>query len=387
MVMLDIDSFAQNLLDIEKLAVGLNGIYMKKLEQAEMAHADEYESPEHPPQDIVVFNELRSCADLYRLVDTEQLEIQPYFQREDVWSDADQTRFIDSLVKQLPIPSLCLGFDFQMRKWIVIDGLQRMTAMIRFLAPDSKWVLSNLKDIDKSLAGVSVAALRKPESPLRMHFERVENMTLPITVIRCNFKDYTHTEYLFKIFHRLNAGGMKLTNQEIRNCIYSGPFNKLLRELDTTPEWVSIKSYVTGKKDRFRAVELILRMFAFLEDRVSYGSNLPRFLNGYMQKNRFANQAKMDGYSNVFIGTTATILNMGGIVLADRRLGFSQIEALLIGVATNLDAVKNMTADDFVLRINKFMNIGSLSSEELRNDISSKERVNRRIEDSIAVFS
>lgn len=64
---------------------------MKKLEQAEIEHADDYESPEQPPQDIVVFNELRSCADLYRLVATDQLEIQPFFQREGVWSDADQT--------------------------------------------------------------------------------------------------------------------------------------------------------------------------------------------------------------------------------------------------------------------------------------------------------
>lgn len=360
---------------------------MKKLEQAEIEHADDYESPEQPPQDIVVFNELRSCADLYRLVATDQLEIQPFFQREGVWSDADQTRFIDSLVKQLPIPSLCLGFDFQMRKWIIIDGLQRMSAIIRFLDPDSQWTLSKIKDIDKSLAGVNVAAFRKPESPLRMHFERVENMTLPITVIRCNFSDFAHTEYLFKIFHRLNAGGMRLTNQEIRNCIYAGPFNMLLRDLDKLPEWKSIKSYVTGKKDRFRAVELILRMFAFLEDKASYGSNLPRFLNNFMQKNRFADAAKCNSYRLVFTGTVTEIVNKGIPALADRRLGFSQTEALLVGVATNLEQVQQMMAAEFGQRMNDFLNIGSLSSEELRNDISSKERVNRRIDDSIKVFA
>lgn len=360
---------------------------MEKLEQAEIAHADEYESSEQPPQDIVVFNELRSCADLYRLVDTNQLEIQPFFQREDVWSDADQTRFIDSLVKQLPIPSLCLGFDFKLRKWIVIDGLQRMTALIRFLKPDSDWTLSKLKDIDKTLAGVSVAALRKTESPLRVHFERVENMTLPITVIRCNFSDFSHMEYLFKIFHRLNAGGMRLTNQEIRNCIYAGPFNLLLRELDSLPEWESVKSHITGKKDRFRAVELILRMFAFLDDRASYRSNLPRFLNNFMQNNRFADDSKRERYKSLFTNTVTEILNKGGSILSGFRLGFSQTEALLVGVATNITNVQSMSNKDFEVRLKNFMNIDSLQSEELRNDISSTERVNKRIDDSVKVFS
>lgn len=82
----------------------------------ELQYADDYESPQQPPADIVVFNELRSCADLFRLEQTGQLEIKPFFQRDQVWSDADQTRFIDSLVKQLPIPSLCLGYDYQARK-------------------------------------------------------------------------------------------------------------------------------------------------------------------------------------------------------------------------------------------------------------------------------
>ena len=64
-----------------------------------------------PPADIVSYNELRSCADLFRLFDTEKLEIQPDFQREVVWKPNDQSRFIDSLVKQLPIPSMCFSLD------------------------------------------------------------------------------------------------------------------------------------------------------------------------------------------------------------------------------------------------------------------------------------
>ena len=43
-------------------------------------------------------------------------------------------------------------------------------------------------------------------------------------------------KYLFQIFYRLNSGGNKLYNQEIRNCIFQGSLNSLLKELARTPE-------------------------------------------------------------------------------------------------------------------------------------------------------
>src|SRR5580765_4624445 len=71
-----------------------------KLEE-EKIEAEEDDTNENPPPDIVAYNELRSCADLVRLAEG-QLDIAPDFQRGFVWSSADQTRFIDSLIKGLP---------------------------------------------------------------------------------------------------------------------------------------------------------------------------------------------------------------------------------------------------------------------------------------------
>jgi len=88
---------------------------------------------EVPPPDIIAYNELRSCADLYRMHKQKILEIHPEFQREIVWKGPDQTRFIDSLIKQLPIPSMCFSLDNKLQKWQVIDGYQRMATIICFL--------------------------------------------------------------------------------------------------------------------------------------------------------------------------------------------------------------------------------------------------------------
>ena len=86
-----------------------------------------------PPPDIVAFNEARSCADLFRLYQKGQLDIQPKFQRGIVWSNKEQALFVDSLIKQLPIPSICISLDIKTQKRLVIDGLQRLWTIIHFL--------------------------------------------------------------------------------------------------------------------------------------------------------------------------------------------------------------------------------------------------------------
>ena len=77
----------------------------KKLTEVEEETFQEDDTNELPPPDVIAFNELRSCADLFRMHTQGILEIQPEFQREeDVWKATARTRFIDSLIKGLPIP-------------------------------------------------------------------------------------------------------------------------------------------------------------------------------------------------------------------------------------------------------------------------------------------
>ena len=77
-------------------------------------------------------------------------------------------------------------------------------------------ILASGKGLGKGPAtGKKVSEIRKQYPGI---IEIVENVTLPITVLRCDYSKESHNNYLFTIFHRLNSGGKKLTNQEIRNC-------------------------------------------------------------------------------------------------------------------------------------------------------------------------
>ena len=124
----------------------------KEIERLELEQEQNDDYSETPPTDIVAFNELRSCADLVRMHKTGQLVIQPDFQRDVVWSNPAQTRFIDSLVKQLPIPSMCLSLDYKTEERLMVDGLQRISSVIKFLT-DKEWRLSKLDDIDSRITG------------------------------------------------------------------------------------------------------------------------------------------------------------------------------------------------------------------------------------------
>jgi hypothetical protein len=208
--------------------------------QIEREYEESYEnedSIEQPPSDIIAFNELRSCADILRMVTKQQLKIDPDFQREVVWTEAAQTRFIDSLIKQLPIPSMCISLDYKTDKRLVVDGLQRISTIIKFLKEDTDWRLSNLEDIDPRIKGKTVQEIKQNHPEL---YSRVENLSLPITVVRFDSSKPSHMDYLFTIFHRLNTGGTRLNNQEIRNCIYQGAFNDLLKECVNYEKWTKI---------------------------------------------------------------------------------------------------------------------------------------------------
>lgn len=346
----------------------------------------EDDNPEIPPQDIVAYNELRSCADLFRMHSQGILIIQPEFQREIVWKPADQTRFIDSLIKQLPIPSMCFSLDFKMQKWQVIDGLQRMASIVRFLS-DTKWILSNLEDIDPKISGKSVAEFIDENSYLHDYYTRVENLTIPITVLRCDYSKQNHTNYLFTIFHRLNAGGMKLNNQEIRNCIYSGTFNQLLKDLNNNSNWMKINRMKKETGYRFTKQELILRFFALHDRHKSYGGRLSRFLNDYMYEFKNPSQSFLNQKAEIFSRTVNIIFKKlyGGKV--PPKITVTILEALLVGVSKNLNLLESEMAASIRDKYKRLLNHKEFSEQKLSEGLSGKARVIERLDASISIFA
>jgi len=358
------------------------------IKEEQQLEADTFEDGDSeqpiPPPDIVAYNELRSCADLVRMQRSGKLELQPDFQRDVVWKEKDQSRFIDSLVKQLPIPSMCFSLDYKTQNWKVIDGLQRMSSIVKFLS-NTDWRLSSLPDIHPSLRGQRNSDLRNGDDEQQRLYTRVEDVSIPVTVIRCDYTQRSHMLYLFTIFHRLNSGGVRLTNQEIRNCIYSGTFNSALKSFDHRDlNWKQIKKRIWGSMDRFRSVEVLLRVLAFGDRRAGYDGNLAKFLNSYMHDRM--DEARV---SEALYPTLELVATKARAVLASvptTKLPLMIVEALLVGLYVNRAGLNDRT-DENLIAAYQAMLVQPAFAEGTRYAVSSAANVNERLDAAVAAFA
>lgn len=333
---------------------------------------------QQPPSDVVAYTELRSCADLARLHDDNLLDINPEYQRDVVWTDVAQSRFIDSLIKQLPIPSMCFGLNYKSETWQVIDGLQRISSIVRFLTRDD-WRISKLDDINPNISGKTVGEIRNSaDKNIAKLYARVRNATIPITIIRCDPTKNEHQRYLFTIFHRLNSGGVKLNNQEIRNCIFNGSFNKMLKDLNANEVWTNAPVFRgPGGKNRFVRMEIILRHIAFRNAKADYNGSMARFLNDYMQTNRNAAQEWIDFESSRFSRVMA-VIGLCEQVISDLRFNSTDFGALMHGIDRHIDLAESLPPDTIRSRITTLK--GKLSDPSAMFDVASTAKVLHRLD-------
>lgn len=341
---------------------------------------------ENPPPDIVAFNELRSCADLFRLKRRGLLDLQPTFQRDFVWNGMAQTRFIDSLIKGLPIPSMCFAHDWKRDEYQVIDGLQRISTIVKFLDENVKWKLSKDEDIEPKIAGKLVSEIREGTPGLRKFYDRLENLSIPVTILRCDMSKTSHSEYVFTIFRRLNTGGSKLNNQEIRNCIFNGSFNNLLRELDAFPKWRTLNKMDEASNYRYVKQELMLRLFAFHDDYNSYGGRLSKYLNTYMKTHRRANETFLSNKKELFESTVEIALTKVWGGNAPEKINVSILEAALVGISRNLVFLETLSPAECQKRYQALIQSDPFSTEKLKEGLSGKPRVTERMSEAIKTF-
>lgn len=200
----------------------------------------------------------------------------PDFQRQYVWSQNDASKFIESLLLGLPVPGIFLYKESDTTKHLVIDGQQRLKSLLKYnsgLFRERKFRLTGLKS---KWNGASYQELDEDDQ------DRLDQAVVHATI----FKQDTPTENMdsvYEVFERINTGGLKLSPQEIRSCVAHGKFNSLLFELNKNETW----RLIFGKESiRLKDVELILRFFAFNENRNKYQRPMKKFLTDFMTSNR-----------------------------------------------------------------------------------------------------
>jgi Protein of unknown function DUF262/HNH endonuclease len=240
--------------------------------------SDDYLEPEpedeHPvgrPDDRPVTSQSSdwTISALRDKLDRGLLLLQPKFQREYVWALRPElpSRLIESLLLEIPIPPIYFGKDADGRLEM-IDGQQRLTTLINFVS--NKFPLRKLN----RMASLNHRFFKDLSKPMQ---EKILDTPIRSIVIDAA----KNSDLRYEVFERLNRGSMVLNEQELRNCVYRGPFNDLLAELEEDSAWRKVKGG-DAPEPRFKEREIILRFFAFADRLQHYAGNLKRFLNEYV---------------------------------------------------------------------------------------------------------
>jgi hypothetical protein len=218
----------------------------------------------------------RKVKDLYSEYKNNELELRPDFQRKFVWDIKKSSRLIESALLDIPLPTIYLSEEEDDR-YLVIDGQQRLTSFFSYIDgkfPDGR---------DFKLTG-----LKRFKSLNSLSFKDLEN-TDKNKIMRCIlrtiiFRKGTDTDLKFEIFERLNIGAVSLKEQELRNCMFRGRYNDLLKKLADYPNFRYILSQ--EKPDlRMKDIQLVLRFFAFYNSTFfDYKSPMKQFLNKDMER-------------------------------------------------------------------------------------------------------
>jgi uncharacterized protein with ParB-like and HNH nuclease domain len=229
-------------------------------------------------QKIVSYNVANTVEVLKIKIDEGEINLKPEFQRDFVWDINRASLFIDSLIIGLPIPSIFLGKSKEDENFMVIDGQQRLKSAYYYMKGE---FLSNGVPNIFSLKGLKKRAWDgKTYAELEDKFKRrIKNAVINTTII----EDIdTKPKVVHDLFHRLNTGGMPLTDQEIRNCVYSGVFNKQINTLNLNISWRKLLGSIIPDK-RLRDAELILRFFSLFHSYKIYQPSMKIFLSDFQE--------------------------------------------------------------------------------------------------------
>lgn len=208
------------------------------------------------------------------------VKINPEYQRAFRWSNEQQTKYIESILLNIPTPPIFLA-EKSNGSFEVIDGLQRFSTLLKFFSAE---IFDREEDLDPQVIvelkdGDDVNNIRVPSvltsAPILTDLEGITRETLPETLVRT--LRYSRVQVIilkkesselarYNVFSRLNRAGTALSNQEIRNCsarIFNPVFADALIKIAQNPSVKKAMGLSVKKFSSMGAQENILRLIAF----------------------------------------------------------------------------------------------------------------------------
>lgn len=230
----------------------------------------------YDPRLIRVDTKTFSLRNVMDMIEDQELDLAPDFQRMRVWSKAQKSRLIESILLRIPLPAFYFSSDSN-GFMQVVDGVQRLSTIFDFVRGNS-FGLQYMEYLDKELGG---ANYRKLENTI--WGKRINTTQITVNVI----DPQTPTRVKFDIFKRINTGGTPLNSQEIRHCMSGYKSRDILARLTALRSFNEATGGKISGHIRMMDRELVLRWIAFTLPYI-YGANSWEI--GYASMEDFLNE-------------------------------------------------------------------------------------------------
>ncbi len=168
---------------------------------------------EYPLDELLIRHDHRTVHDVLRRIEGGSYVMNPDFQRDFIWSEDKQSKLIESVIMRIPLPVFYMAEDAQGRA-IIVDGLQRLSTFKNYHGDGFGLRLPDRPDLN---------GRRFSELPMKYQ-NRVEDCNLIFYIIDAKAPEQARLD----IFERVN-GGVPLTRQQMRNCLFMGKATAFLR--------------------------------------------------------------------------------------------------------------------------------------------------------------
>lgn len=309
----------------------------------------------------------------------------PSFQRAYVWSIAEASRFIESLLLGLPVPGVFMAREPDTNRLLVIDGQQRLKSL-QFFAngyfnPDPqspRQRVFKLSKVQERFEGMTYDMLSEDDRRF------LDDSIIHATIVKQESPKDDDTS-IYHIFERLNNSGRKLTAQQIRVAIYHGAFIDLVKELNSYDRWRQI----FGKSSpSLKDQELIIRFLALYQRSVTYERPMNEFLNQYTIWARRRNDEFRIECKTLFTDTIDVIFDSVGsrAFRPERAINAAVFDSVMVGLARRLAQGRPVDSESVrfqyqaLLTDETFVQLVSQSTSDERN-------VESRLKMATAAFS
>jgi Protein of unknown function DUF262 len=229
----------------------------------------------------------------------------------------------------LPVPGVFLYKEPKTNRHLVVDGQQRLRTLQYFydgLFEEKKFRLTGVRDEWNGKAYDDLSASDKL---------KLDDSTIHATIFQQD-EPKDSLKSLYFVFERINSGGIRLSPQEIRNCIADGPLLNCIRELNDDPTW---RLAFGGKRNaRLKDQELILRFIAMHMQGEAYHAPMRDFLNEFCTDYMDEKPDVLAGFKKTFKQAIETIWAAKGRTAfrPSRALNAAVFEGVMVGIAARL---------------------------------------------------